>query len=748
MRRLILGLSLLGRRRSPPPRATPAKRSFGLDDVARMKSVSDPQVSPDGSWVAYTVRTPDLEGGPQHLRHLDDALGRPGVGAADDEQGVGEHSPRWSPDGKYLAFLSSRDDDNDASQVWLLPAHGRRSGEGHRRKKAASRTSTGPPTAGGSSSSSRIRIPTTRPTTRSQPKKKSKKPIVIDRLPVQARRDRLPRKLRNHLSIFDIATRKSEVLTPATTTRSCPPGRPTARPSRSSPSAWTRRPHRQLGPLCDRASAGRGAPRAHDDERSDNQPDWGSRLAWSPDSKSIAYVQGGPRQAHLLRPAQARARSRGRRNAADRPQASTSTSSLRSTPGTARRFSSCSRTTRPSAWRGFRRRAAPSSGFTGRSVIAGFSAAKGRSPSRWAPPAAGRDLRRREGGETRPLSQQNDELARRGAARSRRGDEAQEQGRHADPRLLDQAAELCGRDYLSRRCFAFMAGRSASSRTRSTRSGTFAANGYVVLAPNPRGSSGRGEKFQTAICADWGNVDTQDVLAAVDYAVGARHRRPESARRGRLELRRHAHGLRHRLDTAVQGGDQWRRHRQRPRRLRQRPVHPRVRGRSSACPGRTSRAGSRSPFRSCTPTGSRRQRSLSAARRTSTCRSWFRADVPGSAEPGRPTQLVIYPGPVPRHPQAELRARPSRALPRLVRQVREDGQAGRRRDDRGLDSGPLKTETALTGAEWKRKAVHAGIGLFALTLRWLDWRVAAAVRPRGPARERARPAALRARPLP
>ena len=47
----------------------------------------------------------------------------------------------------------------------------------------------------------------------------------------------------------------------------------------------------------------------------------------------------------------------------------------------------------------------------------------------------------------------------------------------------------------------------------------FAANGYVVLAPNPRGSSGRGEKFQAAIYADWGNVDVQDVLAAVDDAI-------------------------------------------------------------------------------------------------------------------------------------------------------------------------------------------------------------------------------------
>ena len=32
----------------------------------------------------------------------------------------------------------------------------------------------------------------------------------------------------------------------------------------------------------------------------------------------------------------------------------------------------------------------------------------------------------------------------------------------------------------------------------------------------------------------------------------------------------------------------------------------------------------------------------------------------------------------------------------------------------------------MTAAEWKRKAIHAGIGLFALTLRWLDWRLAAA----------------------
>ncbi len=47
----------------------------------------------------------------------------------------------------------------------------------------------------------------------------------------------------------------------------------------------------------------------------------------------------------------------------------------------------------------------------------------------------------------------------------------------------------------------------------------FAARGYLVVACNPRGSSGRGEGFQKAIYADWGNLDRDDVLAAVDHVV-------------------------------------------------------------------------------------------------------------------------------------------------------------------------------------------------------------------------------------
>jgi dipeptidyl aminopeptidase/acylaminoacyl peptidase len=47
----------------------------------------------------------------------------------------------------------------------------------------------------------------------------------------------------------------------------------------------------------------------------------------------------------------------------------------------------------------------------------------------------------------------------------------------------------------------------------------FAANGYVVVTTNPRGSSGYGQAFSHAIWADWGNKDYDDVLAGVDYAI-------------------------------------------------------------------------------------------------------------------------------------------------------------------------------------------------------------------------------------
>ena len=54
-----------------------------------------------------------------------------------------------------------------------------------------------------------------------------------------------------------------------------------------------------------------------------------------------------------------------------------------------------------------------------------------------------------------------------------------------------------------------------------------AAHGYVVVICNPRGSSGYGQDFSAALFANWGVPDFEDVMAAVDYAIGEGYADPD-----------------------------------------------------------------------------------------------------------------------------------------------------------------------------------------------------------------------------
>jgi len=65
----------------------------------------------------------------------------------------------------------------------------------------------------------------------------------------------------------------------------------------------------------------------------------------------------------------------------------------------------------------------------------------------------------------------------------------------------------------------------------------FAASGYVVVQPNPRGSAGYGEEFCKAIFADWGHKDYEDDMAAVDYVLTQGIADPE-----RLAVGGHSYG--------------------------------------------------------------------------------------------------------------------------------------------------------------------------------------------------------------
>jgi len=96
------------------------KRAITFDDYIALKAVSDPQLSPDGRWVAYTVSTPSLQDNRNVSRIwvAEVATGR----ARQLTGGPGsDRQPRWSPDGRMLAFISTRD---AGAQLWLLPVGG------------------------------------------------------------------------------------------------------------------------------------------------------------------------------------------------------------------------------------------------------------------------------------------------------------------------------------------------------------------------------------------------------------------------------------------------------------------------------------------------------------------------------------------------------------------------------------------------------------------------------------------------
>src|SRR5437660_5395272 len=98
-------------------------RFITFDDMIKMHRIAEPQVSPDGKWVAYTVSTPDMDAnrGISNIWVVPTAEGA----AMQLTQSGYDSSPVWSPDGKALAFLSSR---SGESQVYLLSMVG---GEAH-----------------------------------------------------------------------------------------------------------------------------------------------------------------------------------------------------------------------------------------------------------------------------------------------------------------------------------------------------------------------------------------------------------------------------------------------------------------------------------------------------------------------------------------------------------------------------------------------------------------------------------------
>src|SRR5258706_13065703 len=109
------------------PHTTPAQkpptqpRPITVDDLFQIREVFDPQLSLDAQFVAYTVKTLLLKEDKSEER-IWSVPTNGGDAIPLTAEGVSSSPPRWSPDGKFLAFLSARNEGK--TQVWLLSRAG------------------------------------------------------------------------------------------------------------------------------------------------------------------------------------------------------------------------------------------------------------------------------------------------------------------------------------------------------------------------------------------------------------------------------------------------------------------------------------------------------------------------------------------------------------------------------------------------------------------------------------------------
>src|SRR5579864_1951335 len=116
MRRLLLPLLILV---FTLPALAQAKHPFTFEDMMKLKRVGEPEVSPDGKWVIFSVVDVDLDANTKtpHIWIVPTAGGQEREIIADQDA----DRPRWAPDGKQFAFLSTKE---GGSQVWIADFDG------------------------------------------------------------------------------------------------------------------------------------------------------------------------------------------------------------------------------------------------------------------------------------------------------------------------------------------------------------------------------------------------------------------------------------------------------------------------------------------------------------------------------------------------------------------------------------------------------------------------------------------------
>jgi len=187
-------------------------RSLEIKDQFAIKRVGSPQISPDGEWVAYTVSTTDLkkERSRTQIWMVSTSGGDPIPLTMSSESISG---PKWSPDGKHLSFLTSRGE-KAKTQVWVLD---RRGGEAQQLTELEHGAGSfeWSPDASKLVMAIRDRDTTQAPgDSASGGRSRTRDPWVIDRL--QFKRDGrgyLTDSLKTHLYVYDIGSKKLTQIT-------------------------------------------------------------------------------------------------------------------------------------------------------------------------------------------------------------------------------------------------------------------------------------------------------------------------------------------------------------------------------------------------------------------------------------------------------------------------------------------------------------------------------------------------------
>jgi dipeptidyl aminopeptidase/acylaminoacyl peptidase len=523
---------------------TSAPRPITIDDYFQIQAVHDPQLSPDAQWVAYSVDKSSLKTDKTETRiWMIPATG--GDALPMTAEGVTSEHPRWSPDGKSLAFISTRQ--GSKPQVWLLNRQG---GEAQRltdlvpylidfawspdgRKIVLLLKDPKPEDLEAAKHKSADASEASASEENSSEDKKSTKPWVIDRLQFKVDEVGYLDRRRTHLYVFDIAKKSLIQITSGDFDDSEPAWSPDSKLLAFTSNRSTPDPDATYNTDIWTVSATNTDKGAHLTQVTTN-PGLDSQPTWSPDGQSIAYVTmldpklfdyathhlaispatGGPAKVLTL--------------SLDRMVTSPHffgagefISFIADNDGKQVLYMA------DPAGRGVMRLDKPPyisslPPAPGLQTVNGYSVGNGShriAIAQIATPERPDELFSIVDGKYTQLTHVNDSLFSQ--LKLSHGEYVHVKSKDGTPVSGYLYKPL---DYVPGQKFptlliphggpvwAYYAEFSHLAQL-------YAANGYAVLFPNPRGSSGYGQDFCKAIFADWGNKDFQDDMAFVDYAI-------------------------------------------------------------------------------------------------------------------------------------------------------------------------------------------------------------------------------------